>query len=584
MSRLPTLLLATFLPVFLLFNFFDAFQIQADTTSMFTVNNTTDIVDVNPGDGICETSPSNAVCTLRAAIQEANANPGLDTIVLPSAIYTLTLNGAQEDQSAAGDLDIVDDLIIAGDNSTNTVIDGNNIDRVFHITGTTAITVTFSQVTIQNGNTILDNAHMCGGGILLSSNNATVNITGTVLFRNQSTTCGHGISNEGTLIVENSQFSENSVIGGGGGTLHNTGNLSIKNSTFSDNNSYGGGGVFNEGTATLEDVNIVNNLVYLDGGGIYNSGSLTITGGMVATNTVNTTRGGAIYNASGILVVENVLIQNNSVPIQDGGFDTSGGGIYVETGQATLSYTTFVSNRAEFGGAIANKSGKMLITNSNIFSNTAANGGGGIINEAEMILMNSSVISNVAVTEDGGGILNLESSALVTVTNTTIGKNLSGGDGGAVNNQVSGAVWLNNVTIAENNAQNGDGVFNGGSTFSVENSLIAYHLGSNCSGTLNSVGHNLDDDGSCHFSGSGDIDNQDPLLAAIDFDSLNTWTYRLNENSPALDAGDDSSCSEIDQLFTKRPLDGDMNGTAVCDIGAYEAVPVYKIVLPIILK
>jgi CSLREA domain-containing protein len=46
----------------------------------FPVNNTGDAIDVTPGDSVCETAPGNGVCTLRAAIQEANALAGPDTI------------------------------------------------------------------------------------------------------------------------------------------------------------------------------------------------------------------------------------------------------------------------------------------------------------------------------------------------------------------------------------------------------------------------------------------------------------------------------------------------------------------------
>ncbi len=51
--------------------------IAAPTT--FIVNSTADISDTNIGDGICETA-NTAECTLRAAIEEANANTGTDTI------------------------------------------------------------------------------------------------------------------------------------------------------------------------------------------------------------------------------------------------------------------------------------------------------------------------------------------------------------------------------------------------------------------------------------------------------------------------------------------------------------------------
>jgi CSLREA domain-containing protein len=51
---------------------------QAATT--FTVTRIDDRADAKPGDGICSISTSGTFCTLRAAIQEANATPGPDTI------------------------------------------------------------------------------------------------------------------------------------------------------------------------------------------------------------------------------------------------------------------------------------------------------------------------------------------------------------------------------------------------------------------------------------------------------------------------------------------------------------------------
>ena len=107
--------------------------VQARPSAVFTVNDTTDATDANPGDSICETAPGNGVCTLRAAIQETNALPGMDIIILPSGIYTLTIPGANEDNAATGDLDIRDDLTITGELSTTTIIDGNQLDRVFEI-------------------------------------------------------------------------------------------------------------------------------------------------------------------------------------------------------------------------------------------------------------------------------------------------------------------------------------------------------------------------------------------------------------------------------------------------------------------
>ena len=53
----------------------------------FNVSTTTDAVDTNPGNGICADAAGN--CTLRAAIMEANASAGNDTITLPAGTYHL---------------------------------------------------------------------------------------------------------------------------------------------------------------------------------------------------------------------------------------------------------------------------------------------------------------------------------------------------------------------------------------------------------------------------------------------------------------------------------------------------------------
>ena len=51
----------------------------------FTVDESVDKPDKKPGDGRCNVEGLFTKCTLRAAIMEANALPGFDTIVLPSA-------------------------------------------------------------------------------------------------------------------------------------------------------------------------------------------------------------------------------------------------------------------------------------------------------------------------------------------------------------------------------------------------------------------------------------------------------------------------------------------------------------------
>ena len=58
----------------------------------FNVDSTADEVDTIPGNGTCASANNN--CTLRAAIQEANAFAGADTINVPAGTYSLSLTGA----------------------------------------------------------------------------------------------------------------------------------------------------------------------------------------------------------------------------------------------------------------------------------------------------------------------------------------------------------------------------------------------------------------------------------------------------------------------------------------------------------
>src|SRR5215207_841509 len=98
----------------------------------FHVNSTADMLDASPGDGLCETDITGD-CTLRAAVQEANALEGADTITIPAGEYKLTMEGAGEDDALSGDLDITGQVTITGAGAGATVIDANGLDRAFHV-------------------------------------------------------------------------------------------------------------------------------------------------------------------------------------------------------------------------------------------------------------------------------------------------------------------------------------------------------------------------------------------------------------------------------------------------------------------
>jgi hypothetical protein len=141
---------------------------QGAEAKIFKVNSTEDMVDATPGDAVCMTATG--VCTL-TAIQEANALPGADEIMLKAGTYRLPLIGEGEDFAATGDLDIKDSVTIAGKGAALTVVDGHHSDRVFQVFGTATVAA-FVGLKIQNG--VIAKGGF-GGGVCAISSNATVN-------------------------------------------------------------------------------------------------------------------------------------------------------------------------------------------------------------------------------------------------------------------------------------------------------------------------------------------------------------------------------------------------------------------------
>src|SRR2546425_1169074 len=244
----------------------------------FTVNDTADAVDAVP-DGKCATA--GGTCTLRAAIQEANALPGPDTIMVPASTYLLTIEGRDEDAAVTGDLDITDDVTITGAGADRTILDGNGIDRIFDIelpTSRAAIVVAIAALTIRNGNS--------GPGALAD---------------------GGGLYNSGTLTLRN---------------------VVVANSTTA---AASGGGITNINDITLTDCVVSGNTTATYGGGLHQFWAATLGKGMGRGNMSGLGGGIANDDASAVAALTNVTIADNSAS------PGSGGGFY-NLGAATLRY------------------------------------------------------------------------------------------------------------------------------------------------------------------------------------------------------------------------------------------------------
>lgn len=188
----------------------------------FTVDSTADAVDAVPGDSICATAT--AVCSLRAAVQEANATAGADTISVAAGVYLLTLSGS-DDIAATGDLDLTEDVTIVGAGSDVTQVSAVPAIRVFELIG--PVTVAMTDVAIVGGDATF------GAGINASDAGSVLSLTDVKIVSNHASSTGGGLSIAGMLsMLRGEVFSNSAGTGGGGAALVNA---DIRDSTFRSN-------------------------------------------------------------------------------------------------------------------------------------------------------------------------------------------------------------------------------------------------------------------------------------------------------------------------------------------------------------
>lgn len=209
-------------------------------SAVFIANSSLDSVDNNPGNGVC--ADINGRCSLRAAIQETNALVGADTVILPRfSTYNILFPYGELSITDSLTLRIADPGLPITSIADMPVIDGKNVDRVFHITG--AADVTIFGLFITNGNAIPLNAFssQSGGGILVE-NVTNFNLLNSVLYSNKANT-GGGISTDSVnnVLISFSDISFNLITDGntnadGAAIYHNsTGQMKIQNSFIHNN-------------------------------------------------------------------------------------------------------------------------------------------------------------------------------------------------------------------------------------------------------------------------------------------------------------------------------------------------------------
>lgn len=504
----------------------------------FIVNDIVDAIDLDINDGICKTS--NNKCSLRAAIQQSNALEGSDTITLPAGTYTLSksIGVAGDEFATRGDLDITDAVSIYGNSTVDTIVDGNNFDRIFHVHHGAALTL--QNITLQNGNADDGKAGSNGGGIYNSSD-AILKLLNSKLISNRTSKEGGALFNQGIAVIENTEFVNNSatsVSAEGGAIANDRTGFMILDHLFITGNSAGnisgassGGGIYNRSTELfLSNVTVENNAASY-GGGIYITGTAFIHELVVASN--QATFGGGVYFAiTDESSLQKVIVSGNTA--------NTGGGIYMNPSAAMLLTIDFAT------------------INDNT-SNGIIGGGGMYVQDGKVNLSRSLINGNVA--EKGGAIKNVNGQ--IKLSNVTISGNHASESGGGIEQDGNGTVELRNVTVAYNTDEN---IHSQSGTISMGNSIISGNI-PNCTSQfstgITSLQFNIANDDTCKLDSRKNDLIADPLLDSLADNGGFSFSHALLAGSLAIDSGYNPLCPDTDQRLFFR-------GDGKCDIGAFE--------------
>ncbi len=333
----------------------------ASLSRTFQVASKADTPDANAGDGVC--ADATHVCTLRAATQEANAEPSgtMISIIVPLGTYTLTL----------GPLSLTANTVAIHSGGVGTAMPTITAGKQSQVLLVSApASVTLDRLLITGGNSIVGGGNGLGGGV---DNTGTLTLSSSTVQGNFGID-GDGLYNGGTMMVTDSTITGNDARpsgGFGGGIYNDGGTLTVRRSSILQNTAGAGAGIYNtDGTVTVANTRLSSNSAQANGGAITsNAGTLTVLNSSLSTNVAGTDGGGAIANGGTLILTGSTLSGNTT---------SANGGAILNVGTVTATNSTISNNRAGSGGGIWTDRSVVLTYVTIAFNSTGIVGGGAV--------------------------------------------------------------------------------------------------------------------------------------------------------------------------------------------------------------
>ncbi|RKY19106.1 MAG: hypothetical protein DRP63_01110, partial [Planctomycetota bacterium] len=278
---------------------------------------------------------------------------------------------------------------------------------------------------------------------------------------------------------------------------------------------------------------------------------------------VSETYGGAVVcknNSSPTIM--NCVFENNKAEETNRSYNLEdGGAIYCAESSPRIYECRFISNSVTggfgCGGAIYCGSSSKPILRGCVFSGNSAGSGGAV-----GWVSTSSGITNCAFSGNSakwyGGALFCSGRGSPILSNCTFSGNSAGKYGGAI------CCWSSTTATLNNCIMWGDSVSGNASEIYIYDSSASCTLDHCC----------VDDTG--YGGQTGNITENNCIHQNPQFVDPANGDYHLKDTSPCIDAGDNSLVpSNVDRDLdgNQRIVDGDNDGTATVDIGAYEYQP-----------